>query len=187
MIKYPFPLLSPSSGDRAAAEGAAAENNATNVAEQKPSFDELIKDDKYKAEYEATLAAERERWTKETAEKARQEGLTAEQRNVEELAAAKARLQELEQAQTKAQLKAAATEALAAKNIPTTFAEMLIGADATATKAQTTAFAETFNAAVNAAVEARLAGTTTPKAGNAAAAQDGVTSAFLARNPGLTI
>lgn len=48
------------------------------------------------------------------------------------------------------------------------------------------AFAEAFTATVNAAVEARLAGSI-PKAGSTPAAQSGVEAAFLARNPGLTI
>ena len=155
------------SGTDPASGGTTTPPPDTGKAAEKPTFEELLKDPAYKAEFDKHVSA----GAKTEAE--RLATLTEDQRKAE---AATAFEQEKAQFQHE-RLVSETVKQLASKGLPVDFAEQLTGKDATATLANITAFEKTYNAAIEKGVNDRLKGSA-PKAGGTTATAAAGNSGF---------
>lgn len=126
-----------------------------------PSFDDLMKDPAYKAEFDKRSQAKAD---EAKAEAERVAKLTAEERAAEE----KKKFDADRAAFEHERLENEATKQLAQMGLPVEFASQLIGKDATATLANVQTFGKAFTAAVEKGVNDRIKGTA-PKAGSTGA------------------
>ena len=126
-----------------------------------PSFDDLMKDPAFKAEYDKRSQA--------TADAARAEAERVAKLSAEERAAEEHRKFEADRtAFEHERLENEATKQLAQMGLPVELAPQLVGKDATATLANIQAFGKAFTSAVEKGVNDRIKGTT-PKAGSTGA------------------
>lgn len=144
--------------DGGAASGSGSTAPSATAGEEKPTLEELLKDEALKAEYEGALADAKKAWekeAKEAAEKAETDPAKLAQKEVAEL---KAQLAAKE-------LKEAVAGMAAEKKVPAAFVDYLIGADEKESAARVEAFSKQYSADVAAAAKAMLPGGT-PKGGS---------------------
>ncbi|MCL2671974.1 MAG: DUF4355 domain-containing protein [Clostridiales bacterium] len=156
----------------------------------KPAWEDVRKDETYAvgiAGYtEEVLRAAKAKWDEDAAEAARLAKLTDAERKTEADKAERAKFEADKAALAHERALHETTKLLAADKLPLELAAMLTGADTAQTTANIKAVKTAIDAAIQAGVEERLRGRA-PAAGSAPAAEDGVTAAFKAKNPGLII
>lgn len=159
-------LCAPDGGGAAGGTGGGTEGAPSGTttpppdatAKPTPSFDDLMKDPAYKAEFDKRSQAK--------ADEAKAEAERVAKLSVEERAAEEKKKFEAERtAFEHERLENEATKQLAQMGLPVEFAPQLIGKDATATLANVQTFGKAFTAAVEKGVNDRIKGTA-PKAGS---------------------
>lgn len=145
---------------KAATDSAdTTESTAEDKAESQKTFDaDYIK--KLEAEHEAAL-------NKAVEEAVKKAGMTEEEKAAYAKEQKELELEQREKELAKKELKAETKSLLAEQKLPASIADMVMGEDIEATKKNMAAFKETFDAAVQAQVEARLVGKT-PVSGSGA-------------------
>lgn len=143
-------------GNPASPKGAATQEDVKQEPAAKTYDQAYI--DKLLADQEAARAAAVEEALKVAKMDAGSKASYEQEKAAKELADREAKIMQRE-------LKADALDILAKNNVPSEFVDILVGGTAEETKAKVATFKKEFDAAVQAQVEKRLAGTT-PKGGN---------------------
>lgn len=153
----PSGTATPPSGTATPPSGATTPPPDT-TAKPAPSFDDLMKDPAFKAEFDKRSQA--------TADAAKTEAERVAKLPAEERAAEEKKKFEADRASFEHErLENEATKQLAQMGLPVEFAPQLIGKDATATLTNVQTFGKAFTAAVEKGVNDRIKGTA-PKAGS---------------------
>jgi hypothetical protein len=188
MTPYKIRLLHPDAGGGITMPDTGAGNAGGDPAASAQTLQDMIADPKnadvlrdYVKQHLDTAQAE---WQKQAAaaqaEAARVASLSEKERADEERKAFAAE----REAFNRERLTHETTSLLAESGLPASLAVQLTGADKDASAKNVATFKTAFDAAVQEAVEKRLAGKP-PAAGGAAGGTSGVEAAFIARNPGL--
>lgn len=157
-----------------------AENTETGAAEggtgsETPTFDELLSSNKsYQSAFDAKITSAlnkaKKKWEQQQADEADEAKKLAKmsesEREKYQLSKAKSEFEQEKAEFEREKLKTAVGTELFNRNLPSSFAEFLTGADAEKSKQNIDAFEKAFNSAVSEAKEKAMKGTTIPKAEN---------------------